>query len=723
MSYFTNVMSGGGAEEEGRFALARSAIDACVCPICLDVMVLAVITKCGHSFCKACLQQCLQSSQRCPECRALVHDIMDNYCLRKIIDRRERGCEGCGQFFPQHKFDTHFDTCGQRSLQCPCGWVGTLATQQEHPTECALLISCSCGWAGSPECQTSHLQRCPDRIKCLRCAALIDKANADEHETQCSAEQELPEIEELDLPENKAQSVAELDWQELFEIERPVAQTAMTCPICHVPCDNKAVYMAHMSQSECSSGWKYRRLEASDAELTEAVNLGVNMLCISTNHVHLSSIIGPSVTVLDINAGDYAINFDNCMPVLRHLSVVCKKLSLRSLPRLTKLRAKFVSLPNAMECFIGISTDESFLQLENLDNLSSVHLAGVNAIVVTDILKQYRTRLQLESLKLHFDETVRADAFAPFLNFGVQRLKKLGLIWPGNNDAPQLISRLANMTHLVSLQLGGLRLPRDFLKALSGWSALKKLQLQNCTFKAVKYVPFLLCSSAFKLGEVVSRLDECEIVNCPLDDSFFAALKKNTPMFKTFVLKQSCGKVPFLRLMDVRNRFVIRNLCLAFTPVLYQEFCLLKLCDCLENLDICGLSVEPKDLKEARSVVGGLCDTPPSHSQIAEMQRTDYFPALPRTLRALDMSFVKFFGRDVPLSLHWIKYCTRLRHVAAVGQFVFYQNSDDLFNRLHTFTIDNSWHRTVPPHLVVNLVDAAEYRSFKRSVVDRINHG
>ncbi len=41
----------------------------CTCPICMDDMENKAITKCGHIFCKECLDMCLQVKKSCPTCK------------------------------------------------------------------------------------------------------------------------------------------------------------------------------------------------------------------------------------------------------------------------------------------------------------------------------------------------------------------------------------------------------------------------------------------------------------------------------------------------------------------------------------------------------------------------------------------------------------------------------------------------------------------------------
>ena len=41
-----------------------------LCPVCLEVIERACVTPCGHSFCRACLEDCLDHREQCPACNA-----------------------------------------------------------------------------------------------------------------------------------------------------------------------------------------------------------------------------------------------------------------------------------------------------------------------------------------------------------------------------------------------------------------------------------------------------------------------------------------------------------------------------------------------------------------------------------------------------------------------------------------------------------------------------
>ena len=61
-----------------------------LCPICLDLIQEAHITKCGHTFCYSCISKSLESSGRCPKCGFAVgnvDNIFPNFLLNELISK------------------------------------------------------------------------------------------------------------------------------------------------------------------------------------------------------------------------------------------------------------------------------------------------------------------------------------------------------------------------------------------------------------------------------------------------------------------------------------------------------------------------------------------------------------------------------------------------------------------------------------------------------------
>lgn len=61
------------------------------CPICYDLIEAANMTKCGHSFCRSCIQEALERSRRCPKCNtpcSINKDVFPNFtCMAHKISK------------------------------------------------------------------------------------------------------------------------------------------------------------------------------------------------------------------------------------------------------------------------------------------------------------------------------------------------------------------------------------------------------------------------------------------------------------------------------------------------------------------------------------------------------------------------------------------------------------------------------------------------------------
>jgi hypothetical protein len=68
--------------------------DAPMCPVCLQAMANPYILKCGHSFCKLCIDEVVNktpiSKPRCPTCRASFKLAIPNYALANIIATKNK---------------------------------------------------------------------------------------------------------------------------------------------------------------------------------------------------------------------------------------------------------------------------------------------------------------------------------------------------------------------------------------------------------------------------------------------------------------------------------------------------------------------------------------------------------------------------------------------------------------------------------------------------------
>lgn len=95
------------------------------CMVCLGLLVEAVTTPCGHSFCRLCLVRALQRQHKCPACRAVCVISAEDHPEALALSRLARKC------FPQLYLQRVEETQQEREamqLLLPvffynCGWL------------------------------------------------------------------------------------------------------------------------------------------------------------------------------------------------------------------------------------------------------------------------------------------------------------------------------------------------------------------------------------------------------------------------------------------------------------------------------------------------------------------------------------------------------------------------------------------------------------------------
>nr|XP_049707988.1 E3 ubiquitin-protein ligase COP1-like [Helicoverpa armigera] len=62
-----------------------------LCPVCFELIDEAYVTRCGHSFCYACISKAVELHRRCPKCGAALASrdhIFPNFLLNELVARR-----------------------------------------------------------------------------------------------------------------------------------------------------------------------------------------------------------------------------------------------------------------------------------------------------------------------------------------------------------------------------------------------------------------------------------------------------------------------------------------------------------------------------------------------------------------------------------------------------------------------------------------------------------
>ena len=154
-----------------------------------ELMNQPVSMPCGHSSCRACLQELFGKrtlrANTCPVCRAAVdsRNLNTNVAVRAVIARINVRCTnpGCSWVGEESEKETHRDTCPFMMINCPNGCVGSHQRDIMHQH----LATCPYQQLPCVYCKTrvrryhfdAHLENCPDgpRVCPLQCGEKLPR--------------------------------------------------------------------------------------------------------------------------------------------------------------------------------------------------------------------------------------------------------------------------------------------------------------------------------------------------------------------------------------------------------------------------------------------------------------------------------------------------------------------------------------------------------------------
>ncbi|KAM6943261.1 TNF receptor-associated factor 6 [Xenentodon cancila] len=166
------------------------------CPICLMALRNAIQTRCGHRFCKSCIEKSIRDTgQRCPvdnEVLSEDHLFPDNFAKREILSLTVR-CpnSGCTDKMELRHLENHLAQCQFATMPCPqCQQLVRKSVLEEHITAECLRRPMSC-----PDCveyfvyeeRELHEQQCPfASVKCQYCEMDLIRDQMESHcDTDC----------------------------------------------------------------------------------------------------------------------------------------------------------------------------------------------------------------------------------------------------------------------------------------------------------------------------------------------------------------------------------------------------------------------------------------------------------------------------------------------------------------------------------------------------------
>ncbi|XP_032415999.1 TNF receptor-associated factor 6 [Xiphophorus hellerii] len=161
------------------------------CPICLMALRNAIQTRCGHRFCKSCIEKSIRDAgQRCPVDNEMLSEdqlFPDNFAKREILSLTVR-CpnSGCTDKMELRHLENHLAVCQFATVPCPqCQQPIRKGYLEEHKT-----VECQRRPMSCPDCVASfvfedkelHEQQCPfASVRCQYCEMDLIRDQMESH--------------------------------------------------------------------------------------------------------------------------------------------------------------------------------------------------------------------------------------------------------------------------------------------------------------------------------------------------------------------------------------------------------------------------------------------------------------------------------------------------------------------------------------------------------------
>ncbi len=142
------------------------------CPLCEGILFDAVIDRCGHSFCKECVETLSKNEYKCPFSHLEISskDILPNIVVNSVIEKQ-------------------IVYCKNKKLECT--WTGKLGDRKNHLYYDCEKEQLTCEFLGCEqkiprEQMTEHVNTCPFRlVKCHHCAESFNFNQMENHYKIC----------------------------------------------------------------------------------------------------------------------------------------------------------------------------------------------------------------------------------------------------------------------------------------------------------------------------------------------------------------------------------------------------------------------------------------------------------------------------------------------------------------------------------------------------------
>ena len=166
------------------------------CEICLCLLNYPIsCSQCNKNFCRKCIGESQEKSNKCPNCREIFQGININNESLNVLNNINLRCyhynEGCNEIIPYYNYINHITNCNFGEYECPlddCKYIGLKKDIYIHIEKCALsLVKCAfCLNKFSKIDMNNHKIKCGENlIKCELCFQNVKMNNYLTHKQTC----------------------------------------------------------------------------------------------------------------------------------------------------------------------------------------------------------------------------------------------------------------------------------------------------------------------------------------------------------------------------------------------------------------------------------------------------------------------------------------------------------------------------------------------------------
>ncbi|PIO69452.1 zinc finger, C3HC4 type [Teladorsagia circumcincta] len=170
----------------------------CTCPLCEQALRAPVITQCGHSFCKECIDLSENGPTTCPVCQteispdSLTPDKQKQLQVQSLLVKCPFARYGCKWCDALKEMQNHADSCQHHGVPCPnCNKTVAECNMATHLGECQMKVG-KCAYCDILIKATSmekHLKICPKMIiSCPFQCGLTDRTREESFHTSMQSE-------------------------------------------------------------------------------------------------------------------------------------------------------------------------------------------------------------------------------------------------------------------------------------------------------------------------------------------------------------------------------------------------------------------------------------------------------------------------------------------------------------------------------------------------------